>query len=334
MTMRSTILGLIAALGLLTSGTCWAAKAELTMAGIGTTSDTYMLAVGWSNVLRAAKSEVTITPLEGGGTVKLLRGVAQKKWDIGFIGSPHYMDALAGTLQFKDDPADLRARYKDVRALFGIISGLGQYVVRADSGISSVTDLKGKKLGIGAPGGMGVTVTQALFKAHGMEPQKDYQPQYLEYGQALDEMSDKRLQATLVWGGLPQSAVYEFSRHNPVRFLAVDQAAFANFKKAMPQGEYYLLKEYLPGDFKKVYGAGTTQEKPAHFWTFTMMVVARADLPEAAAYQIVKVFWENLEAVKATGAALAPISQDNALLALSAPLHPGALKYYKEKGWK
>lgn len=312
-----------------------AAAATLNMAGIGTTSDTYMVAVGWSNALKSAKSQVNITPLEGGGTVKLLRGVAQKKWDIGFIGSPHYVDALKGTLQFKDDPPALREAYMDVRALFGVTSGLGQYVTQADSGLRSVVDLKGKKVGIGAPGGMGGTVTQALFKAHGLDSAKnDYQAQYLEYGQALDEMRQKRLNATLVWGGIPQSGVYEFSRGNPVRFLSIDRAAFAKFKKEMPQGEYYLLREFSPADFKKGYGEASQQEGPAHMWTFQMMVVARADMPAEVAYQAVKVFWERLDEVKATGQALAGINHKDALEALSAPIHPGALKYYQEKGWK
>lgn len=310
------------------------AKTTLTMAAIGKTSDTYMVAVGWSTVLSKIKADAAITPLEGGGTVKLLRGVAAGKWDIGFIGSPHYVNALEGTLKFEKDPPELREKYKNIRALFGVTSGMGQYVVRADSDVRKITDLKGKKVGIGRPGGMGGTVTQAIYKANGLEAKKDYQPQYLKYGPALDEMRNNRLEATLLWGGIPQAAAYNFSRQIPVRFLPIDPAAFAEFKKEMPQGEWYVLRTFTPDDLEKGYGEGVKQDGAnADFWTFQMQVVCRGDMPEETAYEIVKAFWENVEEVKATGAALSKLNHTDGLEALSAELHPGAAKYYKEKGW-
>jgi TRAP-type uncharacterized transport system substrate-binding protein len=64
-----------------------------------------------------------------------------------------------------------------------------------------------------------------------------------------------------------------------------------------------------------------------------MQVIVREDMPEDMAYKIVKTFWENLADIKATGAALANMNKDDSLESLSAKLHPGALKYYKEKGW-
>jgi TRAP transporter TAXI family solute receptor len=310
------------------------AETQLTIGAIGKTSDTYMLAVGWSNVLKSGGSDVALTPLEGGGTVKLLRGLVTSKWDIGFIGSPHYENALEGTLKFKDDPAKLRELYKDVRVLFGITSGMGQYVTRADSGITSIQDLKGKKVCIGRPGGMAGTVTQKLFAAEGVAlDKKEFSAQYLDYASALDEMRNKRLDATLLWGGIPQTAVYNFSRQIPVRFLPIDKAAFEAFKADMPQGKYYVLREFSPEELKTVYGEGVDQSNPANFWTFQMMAVVREDMPEAVAYEITKQFWENLDTIKETGAALKKLNPKDALAALSAEVHPGALRYYQEKGW-
>jgi len=311
------------------------AGTTLTIAAIGKTSDTYMLAVGWSNALKRAKSDVSITPIEGGGTVKLIRGVATGKWDIGFIGSPHYINALEGTLKFKKEPPELRKKYKRIRVLFGITTGMGQYVVRADSGIKTIADLKGKKVSIGRPGGMAGTITKALFKEHGIDAERgDFQPQYLKYGPALDEMRNKRLHCAFVWGGVPHAAVYNFSRQIPVRFLPIDKAAFERLKKDIPQGEFYVLREYTPEDLKKAYGKGVKQDVPAQFWTFQMQVIGGDDMPEEVAYKIVKAFWENLDLIKATGAALEKLNKDDALEALSAKIHPGALKYYKERGWK
>ena len=311
------------------SGGAWAAT-TLTLGAIGKTSDTYIMAVAWSSILKKASKEVAITPLEGGGTVKLLRGVATGKYNIGFIGSPHYVNALEGTLKFKKDPPEMRAKYKDVRSLFGITSGMGQYAVRADGPIMKIADLKGKKVAIGTSGGMAGTVTKLLFKVDGLT---DFQPQYLKYGPALDEMRNNRLDASFLWGGIPQAAAYNFSRQIPLRFLPVSKETFAKFKKAMPQGKWYVLRTFQPADLAKAYGKGVAQDTPADFWTFQMQVVVRKEMPDKVAYEIVKAFWENLNQVKSASVALSKLNQAECLESLSAELHPGAAKYYKEKGW-
>ncbi|MGI6789820.1 TAXI family TRAP transporter solute-binding subunit [Aminivibrio sp.] len=311
------------------------ASTKLTAGAIGTTSDTYMLAMGWANALNEVGSSVSITPLEGGGTVQLLRGLVSNRWDIGFIGSPHYGNALAGELNFEKDPPELRERYKKARVLFGILSGMGQYVVRGDSDIYSVADLKGKKISIGTPGGMAGLVTRRLFHDHGLSHENnDYSPQYLEYSTALDEMRSNLLDATLLWGGIPQVAAFNFSRQIPVRFLPINEKAFASFKENMPGGRYYILKEYTPENLKAVYGEeALVQKEPANMWTFQMMVIVREDMPEEIAYEITKQFWENLDFIKETGSALKALDSNEALKDLSAEFHPGAVRYYKEKGW-
>jgi len=308
------------------------AQKTLTMAAMGGTSDTYMVAVGWSNVLKRINSDISITPLEGGGVVMLARGMAQGKWDISYISTPHYLDALQGKGQFDKDPADLQDKYKTFRSLFGVTSGLGMYVVRADSNIKEYTDLKGKKVAIGRPGGGGAKIGPVILKAHGLE-ENDYKAEFLDPGPALDEMRNNRLDCAAVWGGIPQSSIYEFSRQIPVHFPSFKKDAFEKFKKMMPNGDQFILRSYMAEDLKKGYGSGVVQEGEVNFWTFQMQVIVREDMPEDVAYKIVKAFWENLADIKATGAALANMNKDDSLESLSAKLHPGALKYYKEKGW-
>lgn len=309
-----------------------AAGQSLTAAAISTGSDTYMLAVGWSTALRKAGVDVALTPLEGGGTAKLLRGVALGEWSVGFLSSPHYLSALEGKDIFEKDPPELVAKYKTIRSLFGMTSGTGQMVVRADGGIKRMADLKGKKIAIGQPGGGGAKITPALLRAHGLED-KDYQPQFLREGPALDEMRNGRLDATVAWGGIPQANVYNFSRQLPVRFLSIEKPAFGKFKQSLPHGEHFLLRTYSLDSLKKAYGAGLQQDGDVGAWTFQMQVITRVDVPEATVYTLVKTFWERLAEVKATGVALADLNQDDALEDLTATLHPGAARYYKEKGW-
>lgn len=309
------------------------ADQRLTIAALGETSDTFQLAVGWSGALLKAGSPVKLTPLNGGGSVKVMRGVAQSDWDIGFLSSPHYLHAIKGKKNFKKDPPDLRARYKKVRALFGITSGFGMYVVRADSGIKGIRDLKGKKVALGRPGGGGSKITPALFKAHGIIAEKDFTPEFLQPTEGFDEMRNGRLDLVAAWGGIPQAAVYSFSRQTPVRFLSLDRAAFKAFQKSFPGGSLFVLRTYSPEELKQGYGDGLVVDGPVNFFTFQMQVITRANVPEEAVYQIIKVFWEQLDAIKRTSAQLSNLNRNDALEGLSAPLHPGAERYYRERGW-
>lgn len=309
-----------------------AAKTTLTMAAMGKTSDTFMVAMGWSNVLNKIKSDLSITPLEGGGVVMLARGMAQGKWDISFISTPHYLNALEGKSQFEQDPPELRQKYKDFRALFGVTSGFGMYVVRADSGIKGITDLKGKKVAIGQPGGGGAKLTPLFFSAHGLEP-TDYKAEFLNPEPALDEMRNNRLDCAAVWGGVPQASLFNFSRQFPIHFLSFTKSGLEKFRTMVAQGDHYVLRTYSSKDLKTAYGEGLVQEGDVNFWTFQMQVVVRKEMPEPIAYEIVKAFWENLSDIKATGVALANLNKDDSLESLSAELHPGAVKYFREKGW-
>ena len=320
------------ALGLMAYPAIAGAKTTLTMAAMGKTSDTYMVAMGWSNVLNKIKSNIAITPLEGGGVVMLARGMAQGKWDISFISTPHYLNAVDGKSQFEKDPQELREKYKDFRALFGVTSGMGMYVVRADSGIKEIIDLKGKKVAIGRPGGGGAKLTPLFFKAHGLE-EGDYKPEFLQPGPALDEIRNNRLDCAAVWGGIPQAALYNFSRQFPIHFLSFTQAGFDKFRTMVPHGEHFVLRTYSAEELKVGYGDGIVQEGKVNFWTFPMQVVVRKEMAEDVAYEIVKAFWENIDDIKATGVALANLNKDDSLESLSAQFHPGAIKYFQEKGW-
>jgi hypothetical protein len=331
--LRKFLLAIVLAAMLTPAGVALADQ-DLTLGAIGTTSDTYIMAVAWSSIMKKSDSGVSITPLEGGGTVKLLRGVATGKYDIGFIGSPHYINALEGTLKFKKDPAELREKYKDVRALFGITSGMGQYVTRADSDVHAIKDVKGKKVAIGRPGGMAGTVTKTLFETYGLDPENDYSPEYLKYDAALDELRNNRLSVAFLWGGIPHSAAYNFSRQIPIRFLPIDDENYEKFKENMPEGQWYVLREFEPEDLKKAYGEkAIKQDRPSNCWTFQMQVVVHKDMSEDTAYAIVKNFWENIGEVHSASVALSKLNREQGLESLSADLHPGAAKYYKEKGW-
>jgi len=314
-------------------GLASASKAqEVIFSAVGPTTQDYQMAVAWSNLLRDAQTDLRMTVVDN-GSVKGLRQVANGQVDIVAIGSPHYRDATERGGKFKNDPESMIPKYKDMSALFAITTSAAQYVARVDSDVTAIPEFKGKTLAIGRPGGNAGRVTTALFDVHGVDLEAgDADGQYLKYQPALEQMANGTMDATLVWGGVPHAAVENASRQMDLRFVSPDPAKLDAFRKNITNGEYYVFQKVPPEVIKDAYDGRVAVDGPAYFWTFPFMMVVRNDMPEETAYQLVKTFWENIEKINGMSPALALISQDGALEALSTDVHPGAARYYREVG--
>lgn len=330
--MRVSCLALFAAASLVVAETPATAQTDITIATVSQTSDDYQLAIAWSTIL-AESGDYRLTPDGGSGTVKGLRLVAQGRVQISPIGAPHYADAVAGSGSFKDDPAELVEAYGDLRALFAIPTGMAQYVARAESGYETVTDLAGKRVAIGRPGGNAGRVTTFLFGVHGLDREAgDYDGEYIDFTPALEELGDGKLDAALVWGGVPQAGVYNLSRQTPIRFVSPDPAMLPEFQKAITNGEFYIFREVSPEIVKAAYGDGVVIDEPMYAWTFPMMLVVSKDMDEETAYQLTAAVWDNIERIKGASEQLRLLEAATATEALSADLHPGAERYFRERG--
>jgi TRAP transporter TAXI family solute receptor len=210
---------------------------------------------------------------------------------------------------------------------------MGQMVVRADSAIRTLADLKGKSVAVGLPGGSAGHMWEVLFRLHGVDPAKgEVKTHYLEYNRALDQIANGQLDATHVYGGIPQAGLFNASRSNKLRYLSLDPGSLSGFARAMPNGEWYVYRELSPEMIKTAYGEGFDVTGTVYNWAFPMMLVARADMPEDVAYTLVKELWDNIEEVKKNNTQLKDLSLDKALEKVSAEIHPGALRYFREKG--
>lgn len=306
--------------------------AEVVMSAVGPTTQDYAMAVVWSNLLAKSGSKNKMTVVDN-GSVKGLRKLAQGQVDIVAIGAPHYRDATQRGGKFKKDPEEFIPKYKDMSALFAIRTSAAQYIARTDSGVTNIPEFKGKTLAIGRPGGNAGRVTTALFKAHGIDlTAGDADGQYLKYGPALEQMANGNMDATLVWGGLPHAAVENASRQMKLRFVSPDPKMLMDFRSNITNGDFYVFQRVPKETIKSAYGGRVESARDAYFWTFPFMMVVRNDMPADVAYDITKTIWDNIADVNKTSAALSLITIDGATDSLSADLHPGAMKYFKEVG--
>ncbi len=329
--MLTRILAVAATAAVLTATSFSASAKEVVVSAVSPTSDDYALSVVWSNLLAQKAGDLSLTVVDN-GTVKGLRRLAQGRVDVSVIGAPHFKDATQKGGKFKEDPDELVAKYADLRALFAIRTSAGQYVVRADAGINQFKDFKGKSFAIGRPGGNAGRVTKAMLSAHGIDMDADADGQHLKYGPALEQMANGSMQGTFVWGGTPHAAVDNASRQMELKFVSPDPATMEAFRGSITNGEYYVLKKIPAAAIQDAYGGRVADNGDQYHWTFPFMFVVDKGMDDDTAYNLTKTLWDNIDEVNKTSLALSLITIDGATEALSAEMHPGAARYFKEIG--
>ncbi len=210
---------------------------------------------------------------------------------------------------------------KNLRALMGLYPNYVQIVTTDKSGIKKFTDLKGKKVGVGAPNS-GVEVNaRMMYEAHGMT-YADSKIDYLNYGEAIDQMKNGLVDAVFVTSGIPNATIMELGTVANTVLVPIEGEGLKNLQEKYP----FFVSATIPKD---------TYDTSVDVNTATVrnILLVREELPEEVVYDITKGIAENMEDIKASHATSEKhISIENSQIGVAIPLHPGALKYYKEVG--
>ncbi|GAB6054064.1 TAXI family TRAP transporter solute-binding subunit [Magnetospira thiophila] len=212
---------------------------------------------------------------------------------------------------------------ENIRAVFSMHPELLYVMTTKDSGIKSIADMKGKTISIGNPGsgqrGMALTV----LPMYGIDPDKDIQAEGLQQNEASRALIDGKVDAFFYSVGHGSAAIEEPANSVDAAFVPVNSDAIKEMVASKP---YYVMSTIPAGMYK---GVDTDTET----YGVKATVVASAAASDEMVYDFVKTIFSNLDELKKTHAAFKTLNPKEMLMGLSAPLHPGAEKYYKEMGW-
>ena len=215
---------------------------------------------------------------------------------------------------------------KDLRAMMGLWPNFCQIVTTADSGIKTFEDMKGKRVGVGAPNSGVELNARMMFEAHGMT-YKDCRVDYLSYGEAIEQMKNGLCDVAFVTSGLGHATIMELGTQKKIAFVPVQGEPL---KKLLAKYPFY-IEATIP---KETYGADSDTTTAA---VMNIMLVEKS-LPDDVVYDLLENIYsaKGLEAIHASHVtAKANIMPETALRGIvgtAAPFHPGAEKYYKDKG--
>ncbi|KJS34138.1 MAG: C4-dicarboxylate ABC transporter substrate-binding protein [Rhodospirillaceae bacterium BRH_c57] len=253
-----------------------------------------------------------------GGSVYNVNTISQGELDFGVVQSDVQYYAIEGTEQFKDSGA-----VKDLRSVFSLHPEPFTVVARKDANVTNFEDLKGKRVNVGNPGSGQRGTIEVLLPEMGWTMDAFSLASELkasEHGQAL---CDNRIDAFVYTVGHPNGSIQEAASSCDVNLVNVSNKAV---DKLVADNPYYSTAT-IPGGMYRGTDADVT--------TFGVRatLVTRADVPEKVVYELVKGVFEDFDTFKQLHPAFANLTKEEMTqAALSAPLHAGAEKYYREAG--
>jgi hypothetical protein len=217
---------------------------------------------------------------------------------------------------------------KNLRAVFSIHPESVTLVATVKSGVKTIEDLKGKRVNIGNPGSGQLQNSIDALEAVGINPEGDIKAERVKAAEAPGLLQDGRLDAFFYTVGHPSGAIKEATAGStkvmivPITGPGIDALL----------GKYpYYAKSVVP---TKLYPGAANDGGDVTTFGVKATFVTSAKIPDIVVYAVTKEVFENFEAFKKLHPAFAVLTKEGMLEGLSAPIHPGALKYYKEAGLK
>jgi len=284
--------------------------------GTGGTSGTYYpLGGAIANVWNEKIEGINVTVQPAGASVENINRVSAGEVDIVMAMNNIADQAWKG--EGKSFPKPL----KDFRAVGVVYPEVIHIVTTHDTGITSVAELKGKAVNPGPPGSGTYVTAVEILKAFGIKL-SDIKAKPGSFSDAVNDLKDGNIDAAFAVLSCPASAVIDISTSKPVKILEVKGEKFDQLKQAFPLVAQYVI----PG------GTYKGQDEDAYTVSLQAVLYVRKDLPEDLVYNLAKVMYENTDEIAKGHDRGKQISLERAVNGITTPLHPGAVKYYKEKG--
>jgi TRAP transporter TAXI family solute receptor len=253
-----------------------------------------------------------------GGSVYNVNAVMAGDLEFGIVQSDRQYQAIKGLAEWES-----KGPQEDLRAVFSIYPECLTLVAADDAGINTLQDLKGKRANIGNPGSGQRQNSIDAFENAGINYETDLTAEGVKAAEAPGLLQDGRIDAFFYTVGHPSGAIKEATAgKRKVHFVPI-----TGLEKLLEKYSYY-TKAFIPVELYP----GATNDADVETFGVKATFVTSAKVPEDIVYAITKEVFDNFDDFKKLHPAYQFLTKKSMLEGLSAPIHPGALKYYKEAG--
>jgi TRAP transporter TAXI family solute receptor len=302
-----------------------AAKTTFVTIGTGGITGVYYPTGGAiARIVNKKKDEYGIraTVESTGGSVFNVNAIMAGDLEFGVVQSDRQYQAINGLAEWKD-----KGKQENLRAVFSVHPESVTLVAAVDAGIEKIEDLKGKRVNIGNPGSGQRQNSIDVLNAVGIDYKSDITAESVKAAEAPGLLQDGRIDAFFTTGGHPRNAIKEATAGaRKVRFIPVTGSGI---DKIIAENPYY-AKAKIPITLYP----GAQNDADVETFGVKATFVTSAKVPENVVYAITKEVFDNFEAFKKLHPAYTVLTKESMMDGLSAPLHSGAEKYFKEAGLK
>jgi TRAP transporter TAXI family solute receptor len=318
------MLVMIMAFSFLFSGSIFAAKQTFVTIGTGGVTGVYYPVGGAiARLVNAKKAHynIKVTVESTGGSVYNINSVLSGDLEFGIAQADLTYQAYHGQGAWKD-----KGSQKKLAVVFGLHNEFVTLVASVNSGINGIPDLKGKRVNLGGVGSGQLENSRDLLKVFGLK-ESDLKAEYIKPVESAGLIQDERLDAFFYTVGHPNGSVSEAtSGRIKVKIVPIIGTPVEKLIKELP----YYSKGYIPVSLYP--NAANAKDGKVPSIGIQALLVTSTDVPADVVYAITKEVVENIQEFKKLHPALSGLDLEDMVNVNVAPFHPGALKYFKEKG--
>jgi len=265
-----------------------------------------------------AEHNLKCTAPSTGGSIANINAIKAGDMDMGVAQSDWQYHAYNGTSKFEGN------QFENLRSVFSVHGEPFTVVARADSGITNFDDLFGKRVNVGNPGSGQRATMDVVLEAMGKSTDDFALASELKPAEQSAALGDNKVDAIVYTVGHPNGSIQEATSTVDAKLVDVTGEAI----DALVNDNPYYAKAVIPG------GLYSGNDEDTETFGVKATFVTSADVPDDVVYTVVKAVFDNFDRFKGLHPAFANLKEEDMISAgLSAPLHPGAVKYYKERGW-
>ncbi|HYD77964.1 TAXI family TRAP transporter solute-binding subunit [Ramlibacter sp.] len=275
----------------------------------------YPLGVALSQIYAKAIPNAKATAQVTKASAENLNLLQAGRGELAFTLADALSDAYKGNAE-----AGFNTPLTKLRGLSATYNNYIQIVASADSGIKSLADLKGKRVSVGAAKSGTELNARAIFKAAGIDYKDLAKVEYLPFGESVELIKNRQLDATLQSAGLGVASIRDLASSQQIVVVPVPADVVAKVGDAA----------YQPATIPANTYTGQTADVPTA--AIPNFLVTHSGVSDDLAYQMAKALYDNLDTLHAAHNAAKAIKRENAVKGMPVPLHPGAERYYREVG--
>lgn len=311
---KMTLLFAVALLVISTAAGAASAKTFLSIATGGTAGTYYPIGGGIADVVSRHAPDLQVTAETGNASAANLNLIGTHQIEIALVQNDVAFWAWKGENMFSNP-------FPNVRAVASLYPEHVHLITLKKTGVKNFMDIKGKRVSVGAPGSGVEADVRSIFQVAGLK-YEDMSTDFLDFNNTTQRFKDGQLDAGFVVAGYPVASIMDLATMHDIDLVNFDDEFLGKLEAQFP----FFASDMIPAGTYK--GIDNDVKTPA----VMAMVVCDGDLPEDVIYAFTKALWDNIDELYKVHSKAQLITLDTALTGISVPVHPGAAKYYTEKG--